>query len=78
MMRLVLHGLPAEAVVLADLAEEGCPALEGRWTNLSDEKAIEKDFKDIQTKYGSIDVLINNAGISESTPFADYSADLFK
>ena len=28
-------------------------------------------------KYGRIDILVNNAGMSESTPFANYTEDLF-
>lgn len=31
------------------------------------------DFKEIKEKYGSIDVLINNAGLADSTPFDKYN-----
>lgn len=74
--RVVLYG-SREATVTKALEELNNDRAEGRWTSLTDEEAIRKDFAEIKEKYGSIDVLINNAGISESTPFTDYSKELF-
>ncbi len=74
--RVVLYG-SREATVTKALEELNNDRAEGRWTSLTDEEAIRKDFAEIKEKYGSIDVLINNAGISESTPFVDYSEELF-
>lgn len=74
--QVVLYG-SREATVNKALDELKGESVEGRWTSLTDEEAINKDFEEIKAKYGSIDVLINNAGISDSTPFMDYSAELF-
>lgn len=45
--------------------------------NLSDYAAVKADFDRIYKKYGKIDILINNAGISENTPFLNYTEELF-
>lgn len=74
--KVVLYG-SREATVAKALDELKNDNAEGRWTSLVDEAAIQKDFQEIKEKYGSLDVLINNAGISESTPFLDYTEALF-
>lgn len=74
--RVVLYG-SREATVSKALSELNNDMAEGRWTSLTDEEAIRKDFAGIKDKYGSIDVLVNNAGISESTPFLNYNEALF-
>lgn len=74
--RVVLYG-SREATVSKALAELNSEMAEGRWTSLTDEEAISKDFAEIKEKYGSLDVLINNAGLSDSTPFVNYSEELF-
>lgn len=74
--RVVLYG-SREATVGKALSELNNDRAEGRWTSLTDEEAIRKDFAQIKEKYGSIDVLVNNAGISESTPFLNYNEALF-
>ena len=74
--RVVLYG-SREATVSKALSELNNDRAEGRWTSLTDEEAIRKDFAQIKEKYGSIDVLVNNAGISESTPFLNYNEALF-
>ena len=51
--------------------------VEGRWINLNDEKLVNEDFTQIKEKYGTIDVLINNAGLSDSASFLDYDVDRF-
>ena len=51
--------------------------VEGRWINLNDEKLVNEDFTQIKSKYGTIDVLINNAGLSDSASFLDYDVDRF-
>ncbi len=74
--RVVLYG-SRESTVSKALAELNTEMAEGRWTSLMDEEAISKDFAEIKEKYGSIDVLINNAGLSDSTPFMNYTEELF-
>ena len=51
--------------------------IEGISPDLSSLESVRSAFKECVTKYGRIDVLINNAGISESTPFTQYTEDLF-
>lgn len=75
--QVVLYG-SREATVTKALEELGSDAaVEGRWSDLTDNAAISRDFNEIKERYGSLDVLVNNAGISESTPFLDYTEDLF-
>lgn len=45
--------------------------------NLNDYEDVKAVFKNVAEKYGTIDVLINNAGASESTAFEDYTEDLY-
>ena len=45
--------------------------------DLSSLEAVRQAFNAIVEKYGRIDILINNAGISESTPFEQYTEELF-
>lgn len=75
--QVVLYGSRQETVDKA-LAKLAGKAVEGRWTSLTDEEAIKKDFKEIAEKYGSLDALVSVAGISESTPFMNYTKDLFE
>lgn len=52
-------------------------AVEGIFPNLSSSEEVQTSFDKVIEKYGHIDILVNNAGISESTPFADYTEELF-
>ncbi len=45
---------------------------------LTDYDEVKKAFDQINDEMGPIDILINNAGISESTPFTDYTLELFQ
>lgn len=51
--------------------------VEGIWPNLSDYQAVKEAFDAVAKTYGKIDILVNNAGISESTPFENYTEELF-
>ncbi len=51
--------------------------VEGVWPNLSDPEAVKVAFQDVAARYGQIDILVNNAGAAESTPFRDYTPELF-
>lgn len=75
--QVILYGSRQETVDKALAQLEG-KAVEGRWTSLMDEEAIAADFREIKEKYGSIDVLINNVGISDSTPLSSYTRDRFE
>lgn len=44
---------------------------------LSDYNEVKAAFDKVAEEYGGIDILVNNAGVSESTPFEQYTEDLF-
>lgn len=78
--RVVLFGSRQETVekALASLHEENAAwDVSGAWPDLSNAEAVEKEMEQIKEKYGRIDVLVNNAGISDSTKIEDYSAEKF-
>ena len=43
-------------------------------TSLEEVRSV---FKTVSATYGCIDILVNNAGVSESTPFMDYTEEIF-
>lgn len=51
--------------------------VEGIAPNLAEYESVEAAFQRVAQNYGTIDVLVNNAGVSESTPFSDYTEALF-
>ena len=51
--------------------------VEGIFPNLSEYTTVKAAFDEVAGKYGKIDILVNNAGMSESTPFTEYTEDLF-
>ena len=51
--------------------------VEGIWPNLANFTEVKEAFGRVLEKYGHIDILVNNAGISESTPFENYTEELF-
>ena len=60
--QVVFYGSKEETVTNA-LKNLNYDNVEGRWINLNDEKLVNEDFTQIKEKYGTIDVLINNAGL---------------
>lgn len=44
---------------------------------LSDYDEVKAAFEQVEKEYGGVDILVNNAGISESTPFEQYTEELF-
>lgn len=78
--RVVFFGSRQETVekALASLREENAEwDVSGAWPDLSNAEAVEKEMESIKERYGRIDVLVNNAGISDSTKIEDYSAEKF-
>lgn len=51
--------------------------VEGISPDLTDLQAVKKAFDRIAKEYGGIHILVNNAGISESTPLGQYTQTLF-
>lgn len=43
------------------------------WPDLTDQTSVADAFACVRKKFGSIDILANNAGISQSTPLYDYT-----
>lgn len=62
-----------------DLLKEKYPdaRIGGISPNLSSLDSVRHSFKEVSQKYGCIDILINNAGVSESTPFTEYTEEDF-
>ena len=78
--KVVLFGSREETVAkaLASLRAEN-PEWEvsGAWPNLVDANEVAAEISKIRETYGRIDILINNAGISDSTPISGYTAERF-
>ena len=76
--KVVLFGSKKETVEKAvnSLKEEN-PEYEvfGLFPNLSNEIEVKEAFNVVKEKYGYIDILINNAGISSSTPLSNYTEE---
>ena len=45
--------------------------------NLASMESVRKAFKEAIKKYGCVDILVNNVGISENTSFMDYTEETF-
>lgn len=46
--------------------------------DLADPENVQQSFDAIAADWGGIDVLVNNAGISDSTPFLEYTGETFE
>jgi 3-oxoacyl-[acyl-carrier protein] reductase/7-alpha-hydroxysteroid dehydrogenase len=46
--------------------------------DLADPEAVRSAFQDVQRWFGRLDIVVNNAGVSERTPLLDYEADTFE
>ncbi|MGW8377821.1 SDR family oxidoreductase [Streptomyces sp. ODS28] len=75
--RVVAVDLDAEAAArTADMARlVGAPEAWAEAVDVSDEQAMEKLADKVTTEYGTVDVLVNNAGIGISGSFLDTSAE---
>ena len=51
--------------------------LSGISPDLSDLDSVRAAFDGVVAQYGQVDILVNNAGMAESTPFTDYTEELF-
>lgn len=78
--KVVLFGSKQETAdkAVASLKEEN-PSweVEGMAPCLTDAAAVAKTLETVKEKYGRIDVLVNNAGISQSTKLYDYTPEEF-
>ena len=63
---------------LAEFAELGyTDAVMGIVPDLSDPASIDAEFAKVVERFGRLDILGNNAGMSSRTPMADYTAEEF-
>lgn len=73
--RVVLCGSRPETAVKAVEAlkgEDGGFEVEGISPDLTDYASVEKAVNDVKAKYGRLDIVVNNAGISASEPLYSY------
>ena len=62
----------AQKAVDAILAENPEAPVMGIWPNVSDEAALEAAFREVKDHFGGLDIVCNNAGISQSQPLDEY------
>lgn len=76
--------LTASREKTAKEAEEKLKALypegtvEGIYPDLGCFSCVKESFAQVAEKYGRIDIVVNNAGMSDSTPFTDYTEETFE
>ena len=58
-------------------AENAAWAVEGISPDLTDYDAVKAAFDAVEKKYGRVDVLVNNAGVSASTKIGEYTTEMF-
>jgi NAD(P)-dependent dehydrogenase (short-subunit alcohol dehydrogenase family) len=63
--------------LVATLEEQGAEALAVA-TDVTDEDAVEALFEDAVERFDTVDVVINNAGIADSTPVDEMALDLWR
>lgn len=75
---VVITGSRQESVdkAMSQLAEYGEKVM-GIYPDLCSPEEVQKAFSDIKKRFGSIDVLVNNAGISSRTSIYDYTIEEF-
>ncbi|MGM9661664.1 MAG: SDR family NAD(P)-dependent oxidoreductase [Oscillospiraceae bacterium] len=66
-----------KAVAKLKEAFPGAP-VEGIWPDLGSLEAVRAAFTEVQRKYGHLDIVVSNAGVSDSTPFASYTEETFE
>lgn len=62
----------AQKAVDAILAENPEAPVMGIWPNVGDEAALEAAFHEVKDHFGGLDIVCNNAGISQSQPLDEY------
>ena len=67
----------AKAALEKIKAEMPDAQVEAIWPNLSDRKQMSEALAEVKRKYGRLDIMANNAGISQNTPLFDYKDEDF-
>ena len=75
---VIMFGSKKETVdkAVAELSKENI-IVEGYYPNLNNYQEVENTMKEIYNKYGKIDVLINNAGMSANKKIEDTTSEEF-
>lgn len=70
---------PESAQRAVDKLKEKYPeaVIDGISPDLGSLESVKASFAKVKKEHGRIDILVNNAGVSESTPFTQYSEELF-
>ena len=79
--KVALAGSRKETVdeAIAKLAQEGLTDnVMGICPSLTDPDAVKEAFDSVVARFGRLDVLCNNAGVSSRTPLVDYTLDEFE
>ena len=71
------RGIGYAKAVDALKAENSAFEVEGMSPDLTDYASVEKAINDVKAKYGKIDIVVNNAGISASDPLYNYDPKNF-
>ena len=76
---VVLNGRDSQKLNAARqvLADKG-HAVHAMEFDVTDEPAVTAAVQEIESKFGSIEILVNNAGMQFRTPLEDYPADKFR
>ena len=76
---IITASSPANAKKAADQLRALHPnaVVEGISPDLSSLASVRESFREVARKHGTIDILVNNAGVSESTPFTQYTEELY-
>ena len=67
----------AQQAVDKILAKNPDAPVMGLAPNLADEAAFEQALREVAERFGGLDIVCNNAGISQSTPLDDYTPEEF-
>lgn len=79
--KVILLGSRQESVekAITELKKENPNyEVDGFFPNLNKESEIKEAFEKVKEKYGKIDILINNAGVSSSTPLINYTEEEYE
>jgi NAD(P)-dependent dehydrogenase (short-subunit alcohol dehydrogenase family) len=60
-----------------ELSGEGIEAM-GVFCDVTDEAGCKKSFDEVFKKFGGVDVLVNNAGITQRSPFLETSVSVYR
>ncbi len=76
---IITAATPESAERAVGLLKEKYPhsVIDGIAPDLADLSAVREAFRQVAQRYGCVDILVNNAGVSESTPFTEYTEELF-